>query len=211
MTEPSDTADIGQSDLGRGDHDRGDLGRGERGPAERRLMNKAVHYLGRYTASRQRLREVLGRFADRKLAEHDADIVAAARERVIDDCVRLGYVDDASFALSQARGKRRAGQSRLAIQRALGVHALDDTVIDQALADADEGISDGELAAALRHAARRRLGPYARNDVDQPTRQRHLASFAHAGFSLAIARQVMDLDSDDEADTLAGELRAPIR
>ena len=69
MTEPSDTADFGQSDLGRGDHDRG-----ERGPAERRLMNKAVHYLGRYTASRQRLREVLGRFADRKLSDRCAQL-----------------------------------------------------------------------------------------------------------------------------------------
>ena len=27
--------------------------------AEQRLMNKAVHYLGRYSASRQRLREIL--------------------------------------------------------------------------------------------------------------------------------------------------------
>ena len=58
MTEPSDTADIGQNDLGQNDLGRGDHDRGERGPAERRLMNKAVHYLGRYTASRQRLREV---------------------------------------------------------------------------------------------------------------------------------------------------------
>ena len=210
MTEPTDIADHGPHDGGPDDASTDHESRGERGPAERRMMNKAVHYLGRYTASRQRLREVLGRFAERKLAEHDADVVAAAREQVIDDCVRLGYVDDASFALSQARGKRRAGRSKLAIRRALGVHALDNTLIDQAVADADEGISDGELAAALRHAARRRLGPYARNDVDQPTRQRHLASFARAGFSLAIARQVMVLGSDDEADTLAGDLRTPV-
>ena len=78
-----------------------------RSPAERRLMNKAVHYLGHYTASQQRLREVLVRFAERKLDAHDADEVAVARERVISDCVRLGYVDDAAFALSQARSKRR--------------------------------------------------------------------------------------------------------
>ncbi len=86
-----------------------------RSPAERRLMNKAVHYLGRYTASQQRLREVLVRFAERKLGAHDADDVAVARERVIGDCVRLGYVDDAAFALSHARGKRRAGRSGIAI------------------------------------------------------------------------------------------------
>ncbi len=44
----------------------------DRPRAEQRLMNKAVHYLGRYSASRQRLREVLQRFAMRKLDSHEA-------------------------------------------------------------------------------------------------------------------------------------------
>ena len=57
----------------------------ERPPAERRLMNKAVHYLGRYTASRQRLREVLKRFALRKLESHDEAEVDRALESVIED------------------------------------------------------------------------------------------------------------------------------
>ena len=181
-----------------------------RSPAERRLMNKALNYLGRYNASQQRLREVLVRFAKRKLDAHDADEVTVARERVIGDCVRLGYVDDAAFALSQARGKRRAGHSGIAIRLALGQHALDDEITDDALAEADEGVSDGELAAALRHASRRRLGPYARTPITEPKdRQRQLASFARAGFSLAMARQVMDLDSAEDADALAEALRHP--
>ena len=181
-----------------------------RSPAERRLMNKALNYLGRYTASQQRLREVLVRFAKHKLDAHDADEVTVARERVIGDCVRLGYVDDAAFAQSQARGKRRAGRSGIAIRRALGQHALDDEMIDDALAEADDGVSDGELAAALRHASRRRLGPYARTPITEPKdRQRQLASFARAGFSLAMARQVMDLDSAEDADALAEALRHP--
>ena len=181
-----------------------------RSPAERRLMNKAVHYLGRYTASKQRLREVLNRFAERKLDAHDADEVAVAREQVIGDCVRLGYVNDEVFALSQARGKRRAGHSGIAIRRALGQHALDDGMIDDALAGADEGVRNGELAAALRYASRRRLGPYARTHITEPKdRQRQLASFARAGFSLAMARQVMDLDSAEDADALVEALRHP--
>ena len=179
----------------------------ERPPAERRLMNKAVHYLGRYTASRQRLREVLKRFALRKLESHDPTEVDRALEVVITDCVRLGYVDDTAFALSRARGKRRAGRSALAIRRSLQEHAIDPQLVDEALQAADEDMSDGELAAALRHAARRRIGPYARRDVDDAGRNRHLASFARAGFSLAIARQVMALEDADAAEELAEELR----
>ena len=179
----------------------------ERPPAERRLMNKAIHYLGRYTASRQRLREVLKRFALRKLESHDPTEVDRALEVVITDCVRLGYVDDTAFALSRARGKRRAGRSALAIRRSLQEHAIDPQLVDEALQAADEDMSDGELAAALRHAARRRIGPYARRDVDDAGRNRHLASFARAGFSLAIARQVMALEDADAAEELAEELR----
>ena len=176
-------------------------------PAERRLMNKAVHYLGRYTASRQRLREVLRRFAARKLESHDQAEVARALETVIDECVRLGYVDDTAFALAKARSKRRGGRSALAIRRSLQEHAIEADLVGEALAAADEDTSDGELAAALRHAARRRLGPYATRPGDETTRQRHLASLARAGFSLGIARQVLDLEDVDAAERLAGELR----
>jgi regulatory protein len=175
-------------------------------PAERRLMNKAVHYLGRYTASRQRLREVLRRFAARKLESHDQAEVARALETVIDECVRLGYVDDTAFALAKARIKRRGGRSALAIRRSLQEHAIDGELVDQALAAADENTSDGELVAALRHAARRRLGPYATREGDEATRQRHLASLARAGFTLGIARQVMDLEDAEAAEALVTTL-----
>ena len=86
----------------------------DRSRAEQRLMNKAVHYLGRYSASRQRLREVLQRFAMRKLEAHEEAEVARAIDAVLDDCIRLGYVDDAAFALSRARNKRRNGGSAVA-------------------------------------------------------------------------------------------------
>ena len=157
-------------------------------------MNKAVHYLGRYTASRQRLREVLKRFALRKLESHEQAEIDRALESVIEDCVRLGYVDDTAFALSRARGKRRAGRS-------------DPQTVDEALQAADEDLADGELAAALRHAARRRIGPYTLRVVDEAGRNRHLASFARAGFSLAVARQVMALEDAAAAEELAEELR----
>ena len=179
----------------------------ERPRAEQRLMNKAVHYLGRYTSSRQRLREVLQRFARRKLDHFEPAEISRAINAVITDCVRLGYVDDAAFAMTRARSKRRGGRSALAIRRSLAEHQIDDTLVDAALDAADETLADGELAAALRHAVRRRIGPYARVEPDDATRQRHLASLARAGFSLDIARQVMACEDADAADALADSLR----
>ena len=178
----------------------------DRSRTEQRLMNKAVNYLGRYIASQQRLREVLQRFAMRKLDAHDEAAVAQGIEAVIADCIRLGYVDDAAFAMARARSKRRGGGSALAIRRSLAEHAIDRTLVDEALAAADESSRDGELAAALRLAARRRIGPYFRRGHDEDTRRRHLAALARAGFSFTTARAVMDLDSPEAADAMADSL-----
>ena len=180
---------------------------GERPRVQQRLMNKAVHYLGRYTSSRQRLREVLQRFARRKLEHFEPAEIRRAIDAVIADCVRLGYVDDAAFAMTRARSKRRGGRSALAIKRSLAEHDIDDTLVDAALEAADERLADGELMAALRHAARRRIGPYARIRPDDTMRQRHLASLARAGFSFDIARQVMACEDAATADALADSLR----
>ena len=42
------------------------------------MMNKAVHYLGRYSSSRHKLAQVLQRFADSKLADYDPQDIRAA-------------------------------------------------------------------------------------------------------------------------------------
>ena len=176
--------------------------------AETRLMNKAVHYLGRYTASQQRLREVLGRFAMRKLEHIPASEVRDAIEVVIEKCASYGYVDDAQFAMSQARSQRRQGRSAMGIKQRLRVHQLDADLVTNALEQADEGISDGDLMAALNYARRRRLGPYKTRLHDDPTiNQRHMPSLARAGFAMAICARVIKLADPVEAEDLADSLR----
>ena len=189
------------------DSNSGDGNSADRPRVEQRLMNKAVHYLGRYTSSRQRLREVLQRFARRKLDHFEPAEVNRGIDAVIADCVRLGYVDDAAFALSRARNKRRSGGSTLAIRRSLAEHAIGQDLADEALAAADEATSDGELTAALRLAARRRIGPYFTRQRDDDTYRKQLSSLARAGFSFATAKAVMALDNAEEADELAESLR----
>ena len=170
-------------------------------------MNKAVDYLGRYASSQHRLRDVLGRFATRKLDQHDPDDIAAAIDATVTRCQTLGYVNDNAFAQSQARSHRRQGRSQLGIRQRLRQHQLGDDVIDAALEVADEHAANGELLAACRFARRRRIGPFdhRRNDVDRDAimqrRQRQLGAMARAGFAMAISRKVFDL-----ADSTAGEM-----
>ena len=159
-------------------------------PIETRLMNKAVDYLGRYASSQHRLRDVLGRFATRKLNQHDPDEIATAIDTTVTRCQTLGYVNDDAFAQSQARSHRRQGRSQLGIRQRLRQHRLDDDVIDAALEVADEHAANGELLAACRFARHRRIGPFdhRRNDDDNrdaimQRRQRQLGAMARAGFA----------------------------
>ena len=179
-----------------------------------RLMNKAVNYLARYATSQHRLREVLGRFAKRKFDKYKPDKIAAAIDATIKRCQTLGYLDDDSFAQSQARSHRRQGRSQLVIRQRLGQHRLDDTVIDAALDAADQHAANGELLAACRFARRRRLGPFdCRQYGDEKNRQalmqrqqRQLGSLARAGFNMAISRTVIGLEDMDAAEMLIGQL-----
>ena len=169
---------------------------------ETRLMNKAIHYLERYSASEHRLREVLSRFATRKLADTEPAEVCSAMTRVVEKCQRLGYVDDVAFAASQARSQRRQGKSTMAIRRRLRQHALDDAAIATALHTADADHQDAELAAAIHFVRRRRLGPFFKGVADERTRHRHMGSLARAGFSMSICRAILDNDSIDDLDKL---------
>ena len=183
-------------------------------PVNTRLMNKAADYLGRYATSQHRLREVLGRFALRKLDKHDPDEIAAAISATVTRCQTLGYLNDDNFAQNQARSHRQQGRSKLSIRQRLRQHRLDDTIIDAALDAADQRSANGELLAACRFARRRRLGPFDRQqDDDEKDRQagrqrqqRQLGSMARAGFAMAVSRTVIRLEDRDAAEMLMDQL-----
>jgi len=183
-------------------------------PAEIRLMNKALDYLGRYATSQQRLSEVLGRFAMRKLDKHDTDEVAAAISMTVKRCQTLGYLNDEAFAQSQARIHRRQGRSKHGIRQRLRQHRLNDTIIDAALDAADQHAANGELLAACLFAKRRKLGPFYRGQYDDMDdsqalmqhQQRQLAKMARAGFAMKIGRTVLELEDIDAVEQLIDKL-----
>ncbi|MDC1382110.1 recombination regulator RecX [Candidatus Puniceispirillum sp.] len=183
-------------------------------PAETRLMNKALDYLGRYATSKQRLSEVLGRFAMQKLDSHGTDEVAAAISMIVTRCQTLGYLNDEAFAQSQARIHRRQGRSKHGIRQRLRQHRLDDALIEAALDAADQHAANGELLAACLFAKRRRIGPFYRGHYDtvddsqalMQHQQRQLAKMARAGFAMKVGRTVLELEDIDAVEQLIDKL-----
>ena len=169
------------------------------------MMNKAVDYLGRYASSRHKLQQILRRFAARKLVDYDSEQITDAIRQTIDQCAKLGYIDDQEFAVTMARSQRRLGRSQSAIRQRLRQHALNDDIINKALAKVDEDCIDGDLQAAIRYAQRRRLGPFSNGanasheQIDrQYKRQRDLGAMARAGFSMATSLKIIDSDDPDK-------------
>jgi regulatory protein len=82
---------------------------------------------------------------------------------VVDKAVELGFVDDASFAGMKAACLTRRGYGKGRVR----------------------------MAAALRFAERRRVGPYAEVQADLPHRQRALAAMLRAGHPMDLARRII--------------------
>ncbi|MGC6530319.1 MAG: regulatory protein RecX [Candidatus Puniceispirillaceae bacterium] len=189
----------------------------------KRLMNKAVHYLGRYQASQQSLRRVLKKFALRKLLKKDAnsdkdrhdiasyedseDHVACAIEDVIADCVRYGYVNDQTLASAKARQSVISGQSAQQLSGKLRQMGVSQDIADQALAERAHDHKDAETAAAIRAMRKKRLGPYHKEAEEMPfanlsfeDQQKQFAKLARAGFQIDIIRTILALPNRDAAE-----------
>lgn len=172
------------------------------------LENAAVHYLQRFSASSANLRRVLlrrierARRAEAKVAP-DAE---AAIDAIVEKFQRLKLIDDAAFAAGKAAALRRRGSSRRTIGGKLRLAGIDGDGIETAIEAADAELAptfddeegpNAELRAAIRLAQRRRLGPFRAEKERAERRQRDLASLARAGFSLDIARQVIDAQTPE--------------
>ena len=162
------------------------------------LRRAAMHYLERYWAPAGRLRRVLARKIALSCRHHGEDPAthAAALDDVVSRCVSSGLVDDQRFAEARAATLRRRGRSARAVAASLTAKGVDRELAEQAskVGEAEE------LAAARKAARRKRLGPWSRGDR-AARRQKDLAALARAGFSITIARAVIDGAGDEDPDS----------
>ncbi|GEP11383.1 recombinase RecX [Methylobacterium gnaphalii] len=166
------------------------------------LERVALHYLDRYSATQEMLRRVLARRVAKRLRDRDeepgshSDLI----EETVGRAVRAGLISDERFAAARLATLRRRGASTRKAGAALAAKGVDRTVVEAALAAEEEDAEDRsavEAKAAQAFARRRRLGPYRSPDAREAHRERDLAAMARAGFSYAVARDVVDASERD--------------
>ncbi len=168
------------------------------------LENAALYYLQRHATSVSNFRLVMKRKIDRSCRFFQSDpapfydMVDSLAERY----VRAGILNDQIFAEAKTSTLRRQGRSRQAITAKLRVKGLAAEEIEQALQKTDSeheshSDMDAEMAAALKLARRKKLGPYRPQEhIDMKERQKEMAVMARAGFSFDVARRVLDYTED---------------
>jgi regulatory protein len=161
---------------------------------EEGLERLALFYAGRYATTRARLRHYLAR----KLKERGWGAAGAPPvERLVDQCAKLGYVDDLAFASARATSLMRRGFGEARVAQALRAAGIETDEADAVKAQT----RDGAWAAALRFAERRRLGPYAEKAADRETRHRAAGAMLRAGHPIDIVRRVLDASPGDIPDS----------
>lgn len=166
------------------------------------LHNSGLYYLQRFAASTGHFQTVMKRKIDRSCRHHaDQDRAAclAMLERMIVKFQSLGLLDDETYTQAAVATLRRRGLSERAILSRMQAKNVPAENVRAALRryNAENSMKDdeSEMAAALRLAKKKRVGPYA---GDKPCdRNKALAAFARAGFSFEIARKILDLGADE--------------
>ena len=170
------------------------------------LGRAASYYLGRHATSIANFRRVLCRKLRRKGA-YDAfsdTVVEGWVNKIVEKYIDLAILDDQAYAVEKGRSLHGRGKSRRAIQSWLREKGVGADSVAQALDTFCEEFPEIDLAAAITLAKRKRLGPFRRDPSgsgerpDQLVITKELGTLARAGFSYAIARSVVDCESEDE-------------
>lgn len=153
----------------------------------------ALFYVGRFATSRAKLISYLNRkIRERGWDGPDEPNADAVAERL----VRLGYVDDAAFAVSKARTLTMRGYGAGRVRQSL--HAAG--IGEEDGAGARDLAAANAVTAAIKFAQRRGLGPYAAKDLDPRGHQKALSAMIRAGHGFALAKAILSLPPGSDID-----------
>lgn len=150
------------------------------------LHQLALRYVGRFATTRAKLRAYLVR----KVRERGwAEAGTPDFEQLADHFAEFGYVDDAGYAMAKSRSLTGRGFGKRRVVQALHVAGICDDD-----GKAARGHADSEaVAAALRFAERRRIGPFGSAVADPKEREKALAAMIRAGHGFGLARAILEL------------------
>lgn len=173
------------------------------------LHNSGLYYLQRFAASSSHFRAVMLRKVKRSCharPEQDFEACKAMVEELVQTFERAGLLNDDAYLKGMVQSLRRRGLSRQAILMRLKAKGFGTDTVDASLRDCDAektgSMHDAELIAALKHARKKRLGPYQGMKIKDD--EKAMATFARQGFKYETARIVLKMNRHDADEILIG-------
>ena len=153
---------------------------------DEKLNELMMAYVAKFATSRAKL----GSYLSRKVKERGwAGAGDPPVEALVEKAARLGFVDDAAFALSKARSLTARGYGARRVGQALHAAGIEDSDGEAARDHAREEAVD----AALSFARRKRLGPFATALPDPAQKEKALAAMVRAGHDFRLSKSILGL------------------
>ena len=162
-----------------------------------RLKNIGLYYLKRFESSIANLRNVLRRrviLYAKENPEFNKQQAFEWIEDILNEFVRMHYLDDNRFAEIKIRSYLNAGKPARYIQNKLKEKGINDEITAEILAKAEYD----PFTMALRLAKRKKIGPYRQVENKFEHRQKDMGILVRAGFDYDIVCQVLDCNIDDK-------------
>ena len=159
--------------------------------------NSAAWRISRKMMTERELATAVARKARQKFEDISDEQVEALARVAVDFGMTAGAINDANYAEVKVRSLAGSGRSKRIIARKLAEKGVERELITETLEEADD------MAAAIIFARKRAFGPFRRVDADDKRLTRELSAFARNGFSLSLARAVLDMAREEAEDRLA--------
>ena len=150
---------------------------------ESALHELAIAYVGRFATTRAKLRVYLARKIRERGWEpqRDADLIGIANR-----LAEQGFIDDSGYAETKARSLTARGYGKRRVVQALRGAGI----AEEDSADARRHSDEQAVAAALRFAERRRIGPFAAVAAGPKDKEKAIAAMVRAGHGFDLARTI---------------------
>lgn len=162
----------------------------------------ALRYVERFATTRAKLATYL----NGKIRQRGFDGTPPDTTIIAERFASAGYIDDRAFGEARARAMARRGLGARRVSGALrhaGINEDDSAAIAPAIADR-------AAEAAVTFARKRRIGPFADQPADRPTREKHIAAMIRAGHDFGLARRIATMAPGEDVTALL-ENGYPIR
>lgn len=158
-----------------------------------RLKNIALYYLKRFDSSVENLRQVLRRRVKtyaKTNPEFDIHNANDWIEKILEDFVRIGYLDDYRFAEMKIRGYLAAGKPERYIVPKLKQKGISERTISEIMQNQEYDA----FQMALKLAEKKKIGPYRTPETRREFRQKDMGTLVRAGFDYDVVTDVLNYE-----------------